>query len=410
MQATTTAVNAATLSPWREYQGVYVHFPFCRQKCLYCDFPSYAGFSVEEMRAYARALCREIELQAAGAFPKSFALPVSSRASVYFGGGTPSLLPADALAAVVNALQRCGFWRQPAEATIEVNPGTADLAKLQALRALGFDRVSIGVQSLNDGELRAVGRIHTAAQALQALAWARQAGFSRVSADIIYGLPGQSLSSLRATLERLLAAGLRHISAYSLIVEEDTPLERLLAQGELQLPQEDESDAMYELVQSFFTRHGFVRYEISNYARDGQSSLHNDVYWRYLPYAAFGAAACAFNGSARRQAAASVHTYMEGIAAWDEGGAHEALYNIEELTPAQQLGEFMFMGLRRRGGADLAAAQERFGVDVLRQFSRELEPLLAQGLAVCDAGSWSLRLTERGMAVGNRVFEIFVTG
>lgn len=409
MKATTTAENAAGLPPWREYQGVYVHFPFCRQKCLYCDFPSYAGFGAEELRAYVRALCREIELQAAGAFPQGFALPVSPRASIYFGGGTPSLLPVDALAAVVNTLKRCGFWRRPAEATVEANPGTVDLAKLQALRALGFDRISIGVQSLNDGELRAVGRVHTAAQALQALDWVRQAGFSRVSADIIYGLPGQTLNSLRFTLERLLAAGLSHISAYSLIVEEGTPLERLLEQGALQLPQEDENDAMYELVQRFFARRGFVRYEISNYARDGQSSRHNDVYWRYLPYAAFGAAACAFNGSARRQADAAVRSYMQGVAAWESGGTAEALYNVEELTPAQQLGEFMFMGLRRRGGADLAAARERFGVDVLQKFSRELEPLLAAGVAVYDAGSGCLRLTERGMAVGNRVFEIFVT-
>ena len=398
--------DAADLSP-ALYHAVYVHIPFCLQKCLYCDFASYAGYGEDAMRFYAEAVCREIRLQSRQPLPAAFALPVNKSATVYFGGGTPSLMPLAALEQIAEELRRCGFWRQPAEATVEVNPGTADFAKLQGLREIGFDRVSIGVQSLNEGELRKIGRVHTARQAQQALEWAQQAGFERVSADIIYGLPGQSAASLYTTLEALTASGIGHISAYSLIVEEDTPLERLLAQGVLQLPEEEETDAMYDMVQQFLAERGFERYEISNYARSGQYSRHNDVYWRYLPYAAFGAAACAFCGSARRTAAADVREYIKK-AGQNGGNALASLYSIEKLTPETALGEFMFMGLRRSGGADLTAARQRFSVDVLARFGAQLAPWLKNGYVIYDAANNFLRLTERGMAAGNRIFEIFV--
>lgn len=419
---------------WQQYRAVYVHIPFCKQKCLYCDFASYACFGEREMQAYTEALCHEIEARA------EEAAKVAAGATIYCGGGTPSVLPTACIERLAATLKKCGFWQLPAEATIEVNPGTADLAKLQRLRAAGFDRVSFGVQSLQDAELRAIGRIHSAAEALAALDLARDAGFRRVSCDLIYGLPGQSLASLADTLQRLLATGIEHLSVYGLIVEEGTPLERLVASGKILLPDEDTAADMYELVQSLLAEAGFERYEISNYAKNGQYSRHNTVYWQYHPYIAFGAAACGFDvnddalndvrktyyanasqarGSAnhertmayRRTAISTVPEYIaEANALTTTNWRTSKLYAIEELTPAQQLEEFMFMGLRRAQGADLAEAQTRFGVDVWQRYQGQLQPLVEQGYLYYDVAKQRLALTAKGMEIGNQIFGIFVEG
>ncbi len=388
---------------WTTYQAIYVHIPFCRQKCIYCDFASYAGCSDATMHAYTDALCHEIATRA------SLVPKVSHQATIFFGGGTPSVLPTDCLAQIVGALKKYGFWQQPAEATIEVNPGTADLAKLQRLRALGFDRISYGVQSLNDGELKTIGRIHNAAQALEAIRLARQAGFARVSADLIYGLPGQSMTSLQQTLSQMMAADVDHVSVYGLQVEEGTPLEKLLNSGKLTLPTDDETADMYEEVQRVLKLNGFVRYEISNYAKPGQASLHNTVYWQYHPYLAFGAAATGFDGTMRRTAADTVEDYIALASNLNERNWQEsALYECETLNVQDQLAEYMFMGLRRSAGANLSEAHERFGVDVMQQYEAELTPWLEQGYITYDAHDEILRLTEKGMEVGNQIFEIFV--
>ena len=388
---------------WTAYQAVYLHTPFCVQKCLYCDFASYAGYGEDEMQAYTDAVCHEIAVRS------EEAQHTAPTASIYFGGGTPSVLPITCLEQLVATLKKYNFWRSPCEATIEVNPGTADLAKLQALRALGFDRISFGVQSLNDSELRTIGRIHSAQQALSALALARQAGFERISADVIYGLPSQTLVSLRTTLSQLVEAGLEHLSVYGLIVEEGTPLASLVESGKMQLPDEDAAADMYDFVQAFLREQGFSRYEISNYAKNDQYSRHNTVYWQYHPYLAFGAAACGFEGSARRTAASGVREYIAGARKLTPlNWRSSSLYTIEEINPSVQLEEFMFMGLRRSEGADLAEAKARFGVDVLAQFGKALAPFMEQKLVQYEEKTQRLRLTERGMAVGNQIFDVFV--
>ncbi len=389
--------NNGQLPPWETVQGIYVHLPFCRRKCLYCDFISYAGCSTATMEAYAAAVCREI------ASGKLGDQPVSAAASIYFGGGTPSLLPAAALQKIVTALRKYGYWRSPAEATIEVNPGTVTAAKLRELRALGFDRVSIGIQSLNDGELRALGRIHTAGEALATLDWARQAGFQRISADVMYGLPGQTPSSLQQSLERLAEENPEHLSVYSLILEEGTPLAAMVQRGEIRLPGEEAQEEMSALVGNILAARGYRRYEISNYARDGGESRHNQIYWHYWPYAAFGAAACAFDGRCRRTGAAGVEDYIA------QAERRKFCYAEEALDAEQRLGEFMFMGLRMAQGVSLIEAQERFHVDVLHKYGRAMRKWLEVGLLCHDAGEQRLRLSARGMELGNQIFEIFVT-
>lgn len=391
------AEKNTALQPWQQVQAIYVHIPFCVQKCLYCDFASYACYDRKVQQEYVAAVCREIERKSRAK------QAVNPAGTIYFGGGTPSVLPTEDIAQIVEMLKRCGYWQQPAEATIEVNPGTADMVKLQALHELGFDRISFGVQSLQDGELTAIGRIHTAREALEAIEMAKTAGFERINADVIYGLPQQTLRSLEDTLQQLTAMGIEHLSVYGLILEEGTPLTRLVEAGRVQLPDEDAAADMYEFVQRFLRESGFERYEVSNYARGGVYSRHNLVYWQYLPYEAFGAAACAFDGAARVTATADVAAYIAG----SESG--KDIYAAEQLSNAELLGEFMFMNLRKTSGADLLQARERYGVDVWDKYQAELEPLLAAGLVDYDAEWQILRLTESGMEVGNRIFEIFVT-
>ena len=378
------------------YKGVYVHTPFCLRKCLYCDFPSYAGFSEATREQYVQALCREIA--AKGRRLQASASYVDCRGTIFFGGGTPSILTAEQLGRIVDSLRRHGLWQEPAEATIEVNPGTADLAKFKALRDLGFDRISFGVQSLNDQELRTIGRIHTSDQALQALWEAETAGFKRISADVMSGLPGQTVNSLEKTLDTLTSAGLSHLSVYSLILEEGTPLEHLVKTGQLKLPDEDAGLAMYEMTERFLQSCGLERYEISNYARRGQESRHNQIYWHYEPYLGLGAAACEFDGAGRFTNTPEVELYIK------EGPQPEE----EKLTPDILLEEFLFMGLRTREGVSLQEARARYGVDVWGRWGKDLAGFVREGCLKLLENGERLCLTSKGMRFGNLIFEVFV--
>ena len=422
---------------WEQYQGVYVHTPFCLQKCLYCDFPSYAGFSEEARQQYVDALCREIKLQS---LPRK--LSVAKGATVYFGGGTPTALTVEQIGKIVSTLKQYGWWNDPAEATIEANPGTADAEKLQALRQLGFDRISLGVQSLQDNELRALGRIHTAGQALCAIEAAKKAGFQRINADLMSGIPLQTAESFRDTLNTILQMNLPHISAYSLIVEEGTPLNSLVGSGKVKLPDEEASFNMYEMTTEVLAKAGLQRYEISNYAVPGEESRHNIVYWHYEPYAAFGAGACAFNGTERRTNTADVREYIKGWGmpepvlqntqntVWGKdasvarmlsgekekegsaslsvspGKGNRALWQTEPLARKTQISEAMIMGLRMTDGVNLQKMQKRFGIDILESYGKDIQTLLDKNMAECVNGT--LRLTPCGMRYGNRAFAAFV--
>ena len=420
---------------WEQFQGVYVHTPFCLQKCLYCDFPSYAGFTEDAWQQYAEALCREIEVRS---FRRE--LSVAEGATVYFGGGTPTVLSAAQIGRIVDCLKQNGWWKEPAEATIEANPGTVDEPKLEALREMGFDRISIGVQSLQDNELRALGRIHTAEQAAEAVRAAKQAGFQRINADLMSGIPCQTEESFGKTLDTVLQLGLSHISVYSLILEEGTPLARLVEEGSVQLPDEEASFNMYEMTTDVLAKAGLQRYEISNYAAPGQESLHNLVYWHYEPYAAFGVGACTFTGAERRTNTFDVWQFIKG---WqkegvcsrsngmseciqdassvykpsgENGGAEDIslsigkedspLWQTEPLDRKTQISEAMIMGLRLRSGVSSDVMQKRFGIDIQHYYGKELERLRQNKMAEWDRGR--LRLTEYGMRYGNRAFEAFV--
>ncbi|MDR7867274.1 MAG: radical SAM family heme chaperone HemW [Sporomusaceae bacterium] len=373
--------------------GLYIHIPFCQQKCLYCDFPSVAG-GEELYAAYTAALCREI----AG---RGGLLSAAAVDTVYIGGGTPTALPAGCLEEIGRCLRANAAVAADAEFTVEANPGTLDDEKLAVLAAIGVSRVSLGVQAFDDAVLAAAGRIHTAAQAAEAVAAVRAAGFGRISVDLMYGLPGQTAASFRAGLERAAAMPVEHLSVYGLKVEEGTPFARMAAGGSLALPDEAEEEAMYDMAASFLPECGFARYEISNYARPGAECRHNLRYWRYEPYIGVGAAAHSFWQGERLANTADVKEYIARVAAGET-----PLASREQPGGAVAMAEYAFLAVRTAAGVCYADFAARFGLEFPQLYGATAEKLQRQGLVT--SGTDGLRLTAKGQKYGNIVFAAFL--
>jgi oxygen-independent coproporphyrinogen-3 oxidase len=373
--------------------GLYVHIPFCRNKCAYCDFNSYAGLE-DLFDDYTAALAREMEQ----------ARPARVR-TMYIGGGTPTVLPLLHLAQIVDAARRAFAVDRDAEISIEANPGTVDAGTLAGLRALGINRLSLGVQSLDDAELRLLGRIHTAAEAVEACQAARQAGFTNLNLDLIYGLPGQTSAAWQATLERALVLRPDHLSLYALGVEEGTPLAAAIAQGALPAPDPDLAAEMYEWAEDRLSAAGYLHYEISNWARGPAFRCrHNLTYWRNGPTLGIGAGAHSWLGGRRWANVAHPAEYTS----WLLGGGC-CVAAEEEIGPALEVGETMMMGLRLLDeGVPFARFRERFGEDLRQRFGGELAELAALGLIVTD--DRRIRLSRHGRLLGNQVFLRFLPG
>lgn len=420
--------------------GLYVHLPFCRQKCFYCDFPSYAG-KESRMAAYVEALLGELAregapLRAAWGPPRT----------VYLGGGTPTALPPvlmerllaglqDFLAAgrgpraeaarqdvsAVRAVAAAGQAAAPGarggaaspdraraaaapdalEFTCECNPGTVDAAYLSLLRAGGVNRLSFGVQTFDDALLRRIGRIHTAAEACAAVRQARAAGFRNLSLDLMYGLPGQTRAGLEASVQQALALAPQHISIYGLQVEEGTAFARAQAAGRLALPSDEESEAMYDYMTTALPAAGYARYEISNFARPGFESRHNLGYWQDVPYLGVGAAAHSYLDGQRYENPRGIEEYLAALRA---GGS--ARREEEPLTRVTSMEEFAFLALRTARGIDRARFAARFGCALASVYADAIARMRARGFLEEDAQG--VRLTPLGMKYGNWVFEAFL--
>ncbi|MDU4959822.1 MAG: radical SAM family heme chaperone HemW [Sporomusaceae bacterium] len=375
--------------------SVYIHIPFCRQKCGYCDFVSHAG--AERLHEpYIAALCREIAGRG-GVFTAEH----TSVKTVFIGGGTPTCLALPLLRQLLAGVRQRLPIADGAEFTVEANPGTVDAASLDMLLTAGVNRLSLGIQSFDDRLLRTIGRIHRADDALRAIELARQAGFTNLSLDLMHGLPGQSLADYRDSLATAVSAGADHISAYSLIVEDNTPLAAQLERGELALPPEETDAAMFELSHDYLTAQGYEHYEVSNYARPGKRCRHNLNCWRYRPYIGFGVAACSFDGSVRSTNTADIDLYIKQLAA-----GQPPVADTETADIRTRQAEYVFLALRTVDGVDEADFATRFAVGFREYYSDILTNLMDAGLIADTAAG--IRLTPLGLRFGNRVFAAFL--
>jgi len=370
--------------------GIYVHVPFCLHKCSYCDFYSIADLSLKP--AYLEALSSEIA--AADPGPRAFD-------TLYIGGGTPSLLAPAEVEAIVEGLFSKFRFAQPVEVTLEANPGTVDLEKLLGFRAAGVNRLNLGVQSFQEKNLEALGRIHSAGQAQAALAYARRAGFETIGLDLIYGLPGQTRRGWTADLESALSHAPDHIACYMLTVEPGTPLDEERRRGRFRPAPEGAAADLFRMTSEFLAARGFRHYEVSNFARRGADgadriSRHNCKYWTHAAYLGFGPAAHSFLPPTRFWNRRDVKGYVEAL---QRGG--RAVAGEETLTAGQEAMEAVMLGLRTAAGVDLADFRSRFGVDFLQVHGAAAAELESQGLIRLEAGRCAPTL--RGMLYLNTV-------
>jgi len=363
--------------------ALYVHVPFCRRKCRYCSFVSYEGRTVD-IPAYVNALKTEIEKCAGG----------ERVGSIYFGGGTPSLLTSDQIREIL-ATVRAYFSVSPAaEISIEANPGTVDETFLSGIRKLGVNRLSLGVQSLNNNELKMLGRIHSAAQAEEALSLARPSGINNVNLDLIYGLPGQSLEDWRDTLEKALAMAPEHLSLYALSLEPGTLLWQDIEQKRVPAIDPDLAADQYELAEDLLAAGGYRHYEISNWARPGFECRHNLVYWQNKPYLGVGVAAHSSRDGRRYANTSNLDDYL---AAFYRGVLPEKVLE-ETISPGLRLAETVILGLRLDEG--VAAA------DLIDRHRETVDEMTGLGLMEYSGGN--IKLTRRGRLLSNEVFWRFL--
>lgn len=381
--------------------GIYVHIPFCVRKCLYCDFASFGTASGLHglIGDYVSALGVEIRREAAAVGQRNVK-------SIFFGGGTPSLLSPKLIGRVMEELTKSFAIRDDAEITLEANPGTMTKAVLKELCQLGINRLSLGVQSFSDPLLRRLGRIHTATEAIRTYQAAREAGFGNINLDLMYGIPGQTLGDWVDTLEQVVRLQPEHVAAYSLIVEAGTPFGEWYERGILDIPNEDDTADMMVITQVFLEKAGWHRYEISNYAKVGFQSVHNRIYWKNQEYLGFGAAAYSYLDGVRRANTSSVQKYVDNVLA-----GISPVVNKEHLDLSGQMSETIMLGLRLREGVDLESFRQRFGVELLNEYRPQVQKLQALRLIeIVDTEGGSrrwMRLTPRGFEVANSVIVEF---
>ena len=391
--------------------SLYVHIPFCLSKCPYCDFNTYQGIE-SQFGDFLTAVTGEI-----AAWGRALGRPAVN--TIFLGGGTPSYLPDGDVGRILEAIVSAYPVRDGAEITAECNPNDLTPAKCAELRAAGINRISMGVQSMDNGLLAMLGRRHDADEAVGALDSCRQSGFDNVNLDLMYGLPNQTLEQWRDTVERLLAQSPEHISMYSLTLEDGTPLKRWVEQGRLPEPDPDLAADMYDLARASLYDAGYHHYEISNWCRPGRESEHNLAYWRNLQWLGVGPGAHSSLAGIRFWTARSPRDYARKAAEWVEiagrwasvtSAAIESVPTVDDLEvidEATTAAETMFLGLRLLDGMDVAAASARVGIDLAARYERELAELAAEGLLVWE-NDGRLRLSEDAYLVANQVFTRFL--
>jgi oxygen-independent coproporphyrinogen-3 oxidase len=369
--------------------GLYVHIPFCLKRCSYCNFFS-SLYCPERAEKIIQALKKEIE---------SLPEEINFR-TLYIGGGTPTVLAPELLHSILKLLLRKSFIF-PAEKTIEANPETLHSENLSLIKDMGINRLSLGVQSLNDSELKNLGRIHDSSKSYEAFSLSRKAGFRNINVDLIFGTPAQTLTDWQDTLNKVVSLAPEHISTYGLSVEQGTALSYALNTHIIELPPQDAVADMYEYAVDFLTENGYVHYEISNFSRPGYKCHHNYHYWNRGAYYGLGPGACSFVNGKRFFHVRDINLYCENI----RQGKHPQ-EEEEILDEKQALFESIFLGLRKKEGLNTEEIKKRYHVNIEQQFCHHIEEFCHSGLMKKDGDT--LRLTIRGMLLSNEIFCRFI--
>lgn len=375
--------------------GVYVHIPFCIRKCYYCDFISYSNkFEIQE--EYIKKLIEEIE-------DNKDLLKSNKITTIYIGGGTPSSIKPELIRDILNKIYEIANIKnkENIEITIEVNPGTATKNNLQMYKNCGINRLSIGLQSTNNKLLNEIGRIHNYEQFLNTYSLATEAGFSNINVDLMLGLPNQTISDLKESLEKIvnLNPSPKHISVYSLIVEEGTQIEDKINNGKLKLPEEDEERNQYKYTKNYLELNGYKHYEISNFAKSGYESKHNMNCWEQKQYVGFGLAAHSYINGIRYSNTCDIEKYLNNK-------SKDIKIIHEEQTLKDMKKEYMLLGLRKIDGISISKFKEKFRENPIYLFRNELQKLVEDELIIVDLDN--IRLTNKGLDFANLVWEEFV--
>jgi len=392
MKTDSNTLNLSTLGD----MGLYVHIPFCKQKCMYCDFPAYQNLQ-DYYETYVYALVQEIDLWVSE-HPESKERSIDT---IYFGGGTPTELSIQQLQMIVDKIKSTFTITDDCHMTIESNPGEVDIQYLTKLVKLGFNRISFGVQTFDDKALTMLHRSHNGEKAKQAVYEAKEAGFTDINIDLIYGLPRQSLEDIKRNLEIVKDLPINHISTYGLQVEVGTYLYHLVQKNLISIPNESIDESMYDTMMEGLKELGFERYEISNFAKDNSYSRHNLKYWHYVDYLGFGAGAHSFYDGIRRSNNRNVMPYIQSVDRYIM-----PTIDTETITVERAQEDFCFLALRTKWGLDEQKFEDRFDVSVHNLFGNILEDLVTKGLLEYQNSSY--HLSSEGAKHGNYVFSQFI--
>ncbi len=379
--------------------GIYVHIPFCKQKCKYCDFISFQNCE-NYFDDYFECLKKEITEKANEINSENKEILIDT---IYFGGGTPSIVCEKYIEEVLNKIYEYYNVSENAEITVEVNPGTVDKFKLEKYFEIGINRLSIGLQSTDDKLLKMLGRIHTYKEFENTYDLARKIGFKNINVDLMIGLPNQSLENVHDSLEKIVQKNPEHISVYSLIIEENTKMFDLIEKGELELPDEDVERKMYWSVKKFLEENGYIHYEISNFSKSGFESKHNANCWNQHEYLGFGIAAHSYFNNIRYSNIDNLRQYIEN---WKN---EQSVYNIvfhEHQNKDDMMKEFMMLGLRKIAGVKISEFKEKFVDNPIFVFRNQLNKLVKEGLI--EVLENNIRLSDKGLDLANEVWMEFV--
>ncbi len=381
----------------KEELGIYIHIPFCMQKCLYCDFVSYINKS-ECVKEYINCMIKEIQ---------SYDLKKYNITTIYIGGGTPSFIESDYIKEIINVIQNKlekndTRW-EDIEITIEVNPGTVTLEKLNDYKTVGINRISLGLQATQDRLLKRIGRIHNYKDFLEAYELLKRVGFNNINVDLMIGLPNQSIKDLKESLEKIIKLNPNHISVYSLIIEDGTPISKLLDEEKIKLPDEEIERQMYWYVKNKLELNGYNHYEISNFSKKGKESKHNLNCWKQKQYIGIGAAAHSYFKDIRYSNTNNIEEYIKNI---KENNIEKNKKIEEKQTIEDKKNEFMMLGFRMIEGVDIADFKAKFVDNPLYVYREKIKKLTDEGLIEVDLNN--IKLTNKGLDLANVVFEEFI--